>query len=328
MASSPPPPPPPSHPPPPPPPPDDGRRKRKWDEGPTGPPAPPEPPSSEADDALSAAAAAAAQAAAALSRTYGTAGGVGPEEHSREFEINDHPGRRFAMMSANIRAVETRASVAIVSKGRYYPPGAAREPLPGDEHRPLFLKIVGPSAASVAAAVSHLEEVMAPRAPDPARPDRVWADMDASSAPAFDVVARMRGPAGEYVSYIEEQSGARVEIAGRGVVPHARENLHFAVRGDAGAVAKARGLCQSLCRAIRPVFDEYRKTHYPEAAAQAYGNGRPHGAPRGGGGFGAGGSGGYAAGGPGGFASGPGGNTGYAQAGPPAGAPAWMSGRQ
>lgn len=257
-------------PPPPPPPREESRRKRKWDDGPTGPPA------SDAE-AAAAAASAAAEAAAALSRTRAAIDR--PDEHSREFEINDHPGRRFAMMSANIRAVEQRSGVVVVSKGRYYPPGERRAPLPGDEHRPLFLKIVGPGPAAVAAAVAHIEEVMAPRAQDPARPDRVWADMDAASAPAFDVVARMRGPDGAYLRYIEEKSGARVEVAGRGVVPHARENLHFAVRGDAQAVADARTLCQSLCRAIRPVFEEYRKRHYPDAVGQGFGNGRQGGTP-------------------------------------------------
>lgn len=254
------------------------RRKRKWDEGPATAPTTGNASSGalEADPDTAAAAAAAAQAAAQLSRTL-AGGAEAGGEHAREFEINDHPGRRFAMMSVNIRAVEQRSNVVIVSKGRYYAPGERRSSEPGDEHRPLFLKIRGKTAESISSAVRHLEEVMAPRAADPARPDRVWADMDASSTPAFDVVQRMRGPNGEYLRYIEVQSGARVEVAGRGAMLHARDNLHFAVRGDPASVAKARALCQSLCRTIRPVFEEYRKKYYGDVSPSKYGNGRPHG---------------------------------------------------
>ncbi len=210
------------------------RRKRKWDEGPpTGAPDP---------------AAAAAAAAAAV--------GV---EHVKEIEINDHAGRRFAMMSANLKSVETRANVVIVSKGRYYATGEAR---PGgavpDELRPLFLKVRARDAAGLALAQTLLDEVMAR-----GNTAQVWADMDPAAAPAFDLVDRLRGgPGAPYLAFIEQEAGAKVDVAGRGAVPHARENLHFAVKGEPAAIAKARAMCNSLLAAVRPVYENYRSTYY------------------------------------------------------------------
>ncbi|CAN8071717.1 unnamed protein product [Agarophyton chilense] len=97
----------------------------------------------------------------------------------REFEINDHPGRRFAMMSANIKTVEARHNVVIVSKGRYISPAEPPPPPDAPDHeRKLFLKIRGNQAADVDAAVQHLLSIMAYVERDRNEVHRVWADMD------------------------------------------------------------------------------------------------------------------------------------------------------
>ena len=216
------------------------RRKRKWDEGPiTG---------GTGDTAAQDPSAAAAAAAAAVTL-----------EHVKEIEINDHAGRRFAMMSANIKSVETRANVVIVSKGRYYAPGESKPThVVPDELRPLFLKVRATDAAGLALAQTLLDEVMAR-----GNNAQVWADMDPAAAPAFDLVERLRGgPGAPYIAFIEKESGAKVEVAGRGAVAHARENLHFSVKGEQQSIAMARGMCNSLLAAIRPVYEAYRATYY------------------------------------------------------------------
>lgn len=232
------------------------RRKRKWDEGP--------PP--DGGDAL------VATATPDLRETSPTAPtlvqprtlSVAHGEHVRELEINEHPGRRFAMMSANIKMVEARADVVIVPKGKYYPPNEPHATGGGDESRPLFLKVRAKTAVSLSQAISLLEDVMA-RGSTAANNATVWADMDPALAPAFDLLERLRGgPDATYIRYIEKESGARVELAGRGAVPAARDNLHFSLRGEPAAVASARTMCASLIRTIRPHFEEYRLTYYKD----------------------------------------------------------------
>lgn len=234
-------------------------RKRKWGVGaPSG-----------VDEAAHAAAAAAAAAATTLNRRL--AGGA--DKPFREFEINDHPGRRFAMMSANIRTVEAKHGVVIVSKGRFIPPSEPVPPADAPDHeRKLFLKIRGETMESVDEAVSQIEGIMAQRGGDA----KVWADMDVLSVPHLDVVDRLTGPGGEYLKFIEAETGANVTISGRGSSGDysGRDNLHLAIKGEAGAVQQAKGLCFSLVKSVRGVYDEYRQRYYGVAPRRQHGSGR------------------------------------------------------
>lgn len=180
----------------------------------------------------------------------------------REFEINDHPGRRFAMMSTNIRAVERRHGVVIVSKGRYI--SSESEPPPADApdaDRKLFLKIRGPVQPAVDAAVEDLTEIMT-RGVDSSRTERIWADMDVAAAPGLDVLQRLAGPDGEYLNFIEKETGCSATLAGRGSEEPTRDGLHILIRGQGAGVAHARYLAISLVKAVQPVYDDYRHTYF------------------------------------------------------------------
>lgn len=211
-------------------------RKRKWD-------APP--------------AAAAAAAADTLSRRLAPA----QEKPFREYEINDHPGRRHAMMSQNIRQVEARHSVVIVSKGRYIQPTDTPPPADAPDHeRKLFLKIRGESMDDIEAAVRHIDSIMGSASRDSMR---VWVDMDPFAAPGFDVVERLRGVDDMYLKYIADATGAHVCLAGRGVEGYVgRENLHVLVKASGNAMPKARSLALSLVRCVQPVYDEYAQRYF------------------------------------------------------------------
>lgn len=225
------------------------RRRRKWD---ATTPVPPD------------AAALAAAAAANLSlRVNPPPQDTPPSTDAvREFEINDNPGRRYAMMSANLKAVEAQTDVVIVSKGRYYGPSEAGPPPDAlDADRKLFLKIKGKDESSVEEAVKMLEGIMRERSGGVKRErevERVWCDMDVGIAPQLEIVKRLKGIDGEYLDWIEQESGAKIVLSGRGSGEiGARDNLHFAIRGSPGQTGTAKGFCYSIVRTVQGVYGEY-----------------------------------------------------------------------
>lgn len=216
----------------------------------------------------------------------GGGGGGGEKQPTREVEINDRANRRHAI--SNIKTVEARTGAAIVTRGVYYPPDADPPPPPSTPNTPLdkrklYLLVTAESADVVDRAVtmieSYLNESLNTTGGNTVHGssgntsgtiagngiDRVWCDMDIASAPGFDVLERLRGPGREYFQFIERESGATVELAGRGAISgYARENLHIAIRAPSPkANVHARSLCMSLVHAIQPIFNEYRQKYFP-----------------------------------------------------------------
>lgn len=235
-------------------------RKRKWDQpssaAPTAPPA---------DDAASAALAAASRINASSGAPIAT-GPAAPDRPSREVEINDAPNRRHAI--ANIKTIESRSGASLVTRGKYYAPGAPGPAGGADaspDERKLFLLVTAETEGAVEKACEVLASYLAPNAATNSGVDRVWCDMDASTAPGFDVVDRLAGVAGEYLMYIEKETGASVCLGGRGTTPgFVRENLHVAIRApNARANSHARKLATSLIQAVQPIFNEYRSKYFP-----------------------------------------------------------------
>lgn len=271
-------------------------RKRKWDQPAAD--ANQRSPENLVSDPAAAAIAAAAQISASVSATVSSTPRIGdgtstsagnrahvggildtPERPSRELEINDRPNRRHAISS--IKSIEAKCGASIVTRGVFYPPDADPPPplctpdTPQDK-RKLYLLVTAATMASVEAAIDMLEVCMSDRqhsgqgqcGPHSSWTgfDRVWCDMDMSTAPGFDVLERLRGPNNEYLNYIARESSASIEIGGKGAVPgYTRENLHLAITApNPKAGARARALCLSLIQAIQPIFNQYRATYFPQ----------------------------------------------------------------
>lgn len=215
-----------------------------------------------------------ALAAAAAVAVAAAAGTTNKGFCVREFEINDHPGRRYAMMSNNIRSVERHHRVVIVSKGRYFPPGS--EPPPADAReteRKLFLKLTGQTSGEVDAAIEEIQGIMSRTSSTSehhhhhhhhhVRPERIWADMDLDGAPGLDILERITGPDREYFDYIEKETGCTLTLVGRGLDDNTRDRLHILIRGtNPMFTSRAKALTLSLVKTIQPVYDEYRQRYF------------------------------------------------------------------
>ena len=187
-------------------------------------------------------------------------------------EINDHPGRRHAMLSTNIRTIQARHGVVIVSKGRYIAPDQpSPSPDAPDHEKKLFLKIRGETMTSVQAAVNSLNDIMS-KSDNPIA--RVWADMQIDLAyESFELVKRLMGPDREYIRFIEQETETQIEIRGleqdsgnahdQSQIQH--ERLHFLIKGQRDRLSnlnRAKGLVISLVRTVQPVYDDYRMRYF------------------------------------------------------------------
>lgn len=218
----------------------DNDRKRRWDAVAAAPAAPP-PPSDALKPTLR----------PATADTFSV----------REFEINDHPGRRFAMMSTNIRSVERKHDVVIVSKGKYIPPS---EPYPDsppseEQSRKLFLKLRGATDAAVSAAIDEIVLIMS-RGGEHGRIERIWADMDAEGAPGLDLAGRLLGGKNrENFAFIETETGSILTLVGKGIDGNVRDRLHISIKGGTSiATSRAKMLSLSLVKTLQPLYDDYR----------------------------------------------------------------------
>ncbi|KAG5461427.1 MAG: hypothetical protein BJ554DRAFT_6385 [Olpidium bornovanus] len=96
----------------------------------------------------------------------------------------------------------------------------------------------------------------------------------------FNVRAKLVGPGGAYVKHIQQETGSRVQIKGRGsgfIEPatgrESEENLHIHVihNNDEGLEA-ARKLCESLIQTVREEFEKQQANRFgPRQSPAGYG---------------------------------------------------------
>jgi len=225
----------------------------------------------------------------------------GPEtttgtSHEAIVDINDSPQRRYILHSATLRSYESQFGVAIVPRGRYYPPEEKpdlsdfRGP---DSEKPLFLLITGSDASAVQSAKEALEEAASGAAPVLRHPglgseghkkDRIFekivTNMDFESAGRpFRLIERLKGPDLSYIRYIEQETNCRVYLRGKGADRNSatansgapEEPLYFHIQAmDEQSMQEAKALVEDLLDAIRPEYEKACAAYF--AALQAYQN--------------------------------------------------------
>ncbi|GJQ13104.1 hypothetical protein GpartN1_g4895.t1 [Galdieria partita] len=218
--------------------------------------------------------------------------------HEAVVDINDSSQRRYILHSGTLRTYESQFGVAIVPRGRYYPPEEKpdladfRGP---DSEKPLFLLITGSDADAVQSAKEALEEAASGAAPvlrsshpglgsEGHRKDRLYekiaTNMDFESAGRpFRLIERLKGPDLSYIKYIEQETSCRVYLRGKGADRNSavantattEEPLYFHIQAmDEHSMQEAKLLVEDLLDAIRPEYEKACASH--AAALQAYQN--------------------------------------------------------
>ncbi|KAI0305161.1 hypothetical protein B0F90DRAFT_1701807 [Multifurca ochricompacta] len=259
--------------------------KRKWDQAaPEDLPDDPESPAKvakvdESKSASTAAAAAAAIAAKIAAQYSGTATGagnglLGPKDiHDGEFtqdiDINDVRNRYMLTKGSTQQQIHEETGASVSTKGVWYPDRSKAT----EKDPPLYLHISANTNEMLQMAIDKVNDLIAvdmgSLVEDKGRREkRKWPEekifIGLESIRNFNVRAKVVGPTGMFVKYIQQETGTRVQIKGQGsgfvdqeTGKESEEPMHIHITGpEDGQVARAKVLTDDLLEVVR---GEYAK---------------------------------------------------------------------
>ncbi|GAP83721.2 putative kh domain-containing protein [Rosellinia necatrix] len=249
----------------------------------------------------------ASNAAGASDASGGKTGNINGEvyvsdgDYIKDIEVNDLRNRYLLTKGSTQKMIKEETGADVTTRGEYYPDKSMATPAAP----PLYLHVTSTSKAGLDAAVKKIEEMMKQELPNLVderrfrRRDqeqverdefgrRKWpeAKIPISLEPVqgFNLRAQIVGHGGAYVKHIQQETGCRVQIKGRGsgyleasTNRESDDDMYLHVAGpDPKMVEKAKDLCDDLVGKVKEEYEDF-KTRPPR---QHYGG---HGA---GGGYG------------------------------------------
>ncbi|KAI0517231.1 hypothetical protein F5B22DRAFT_635872 [Xylaria bambusicola] len=226
---------------------------------------------------------------------------VSDGDYIKDIEVNDLRNRYLLTKGSTQKMVNN--ALDVTTRGNYYPDKSmATSAAP-----PLYLHVTSTSKAGLDAAVKKIEEMMKQELPNLVderrfrRRDqeqverdefgrRKWpeAKIPISLEPVqgFNLRAQIVGHGGTYVKHIQQETGCRVQIKGRGsgyleasTNRESDDDMYLHVAGpDPKMVDKAKELCEDLVSNVKDQYEEF-KTRPPRQHYGGHGGG-------GGGGYG------------------------------------------
>ncbi|KAI0694964.1 hypothetical protein BC835DRAFT_1348319 [Cytidiella melzeri] len=250
--------------------------KRKWDQAaPTEADAPAK--AAKADDGKTAseAAAAAAAIAAKIAAQFAGPGGLGTtmgpkDPHDGDFihdiDINDVRNRYLLTKGSTQTQIHEETGASVSTKGTWYPDRSKAT----DKDPPLYLHISATTKEILQRATDKVNELIAmdmgslvEDKKDRLREKRKWPEeklpVGLETIRNFNVRAKVVGPSGMFVKYIQQETGTRVQIKGLGsgfvdqeTGQEHNEPMYIHVTGpDEGQVARAKVLTEDLLEVVR-----------------------------------------------------------------------------
>ncbi|OJT03482.1 hypothetical protein TRAPUB_5901 [Trametes pubescens] len=286
--------------------------KRKWDQA--GPePGEGEGPSAKAvkvEDGKTAseAAAAAAAIAAKIAAQFASSGGASlglKDPHDGDFnkdiDINDVRNRYLLTKGSTQQQVHEETGASVSTKGVWYPDRSKAT----EKDPPLYLHVSATSQEMLDAAVGKINDLMnldmgslVEDKSSRVRERRKWPEekipIGIDSIRNFNVRAKVVGPSGMFVKYIQQETGTRVQIKGQGSgfvdqdTGHEHDEPMFIhVTGpDEQQIQRAKALTEDLLEVVRGEHDkmkallqqqqmELHQAQVQYAAYSAYGGYQP-----------------------------------------------------
>ncbi|KAI0073633.1 hypothetical protein K474DRAFT_1603013 [Panus rudis PR-1116 ss-1] len=249
--------------------------KRKWDQAaPDGDSPPPKATKTEDGKSASEAAAAAAAIAAKIAAQFAGGGSsttsLGPRDpHDGDFthdiDINDVRNRYLLTKGTTQQQIHEETGASVSTKGTWYPDRAKAT----DKDPPLYLHISATSEEMLQKAIAKVNELintdMGSLVEDKSnrREKRKWPEeklpVGIESIRNFNVRAKVVGPQGMFVKYIQQETQTRVQIKGLGsgfidqeTNAEHPEPMYIHVTGpDETMVARAKALTEDLLEVVR-----------------------------------------------------------------------------
>ncbi|KAI1333978.1 hypothetical protein F5Y15DRAFT_403366 [Xylariaceae sp. FL0016] len=229
---------------------------------------------------------------------------VSDGDYIKDIEVNDLRNRYLLTKGSTQKMIKDDTGADVTTRGNYYPDKSMATPT----HPPLYLHVTSTSKAGLDLAVQKIEELMKQELPNLVderrfrRRDqeqverdefgrRKWPEakipIDLDPVQGFNLRAQVVGHGGSYVKHIQQETGCRVQIKGRGsgyleasTNRESDEDMYLHVAGpDPKMVEKAKELCEDLLGNVKEQYEEF-KARPPR---QSYGG---HGGGHGGGGYG------------------------------------------
>lgn len=217
-----------------------------------------------ASDAAAAAAAIAAKIAAQFANSGGAADGHG-DEFTHDIDINDVRNRYLLTRGSTQDQIHEETGASVGTRGVWYPDRSKAT----EKDPPLYIHISAKSKEILDAAIGKVNELIAMdmgslvEKGDKTRERRKWPEeklpVGLESIRNFNIRAKVVGPSGSFVKYIQAETSTRVQIKGLGSGFIDQETgqeepvpLYIHITGpDEGQVARAKVLTEDLLLVVR-----------------------------------------------------------------------------
>ncbi|KAI1825408.1 hypothetical protein F4861DRAFT_538092 [Xylaria intraflava] len=226
---------------------------------------------------------------------------VSDGDYIKDIEVNDLRNRYLLTKGSTQKMIKEETGADVTTRGEYYPDKSMATPTAP----PLYLHVTSTSKAGLDAAVKKIEEMMKQELPNLVderrfrRRDqeqverdefgrRKWPEAKISinlePVQGFNLRAQIVGHGGMYVKHIQQETGCRVQIKGRGsgyleasTNRESDEDMYLHVAGpDPKMVEKAKDLCEDLVGKVREEYEEF-KTRPPRQHYGGHGGGGGYG---------------------------------------------------
>ncbi|KAI1908577.1 hypothetical protein LOZ61_005511 [Ophidiomyces ophidiicola] len=224
-------------------------------------------------------------------------------DYIKDIEVNDLRIRYTLTKGATQQMIkdETGADLLIkfkdvTTRGSYFPDKSMATP----SNPPLYLHVTSTSKEGLEKAVAKIEELMKQELPDlvdqrrfqrkerdPVERDefgrRKWPEeripIGLDPLPGFNLRAQVVGQGGQYVKHIQQETGCRVQIKGRGsgfkehgTNQESDEDMYLHVLGpDPNEVQRAKELCEDLLVNVKDQYERFREQPPPQRGYGGYG---------------------------------------------------------
>ncbi|KAL2015737.1 hypothetical protein VTK56DRAFT_4884 [Thermocarpiscus australiensis] len=210
---------------------------------------------------------------------------VSDGDYIKDIEVNDLRNRYLLTKGSTQKMIKEETGADVTTRGSYYPDKNMATP----SNPPLYLHVTSTTKEGLEKAVAKIEELMKQELPQLVderrfrRRDqeqqqverdefgrRKWPEekipIGIEPVPGFNLRAQVVGHGGAYVKHIQQETGCRVQIKGRGsgymeasTGREADEDMFLHVAGpDPKMVEKAKELCEDLLANVREQYEEFK----------------------------------------------------------------------
>ncbi|KAH6610194.1 hypothetical protein Trco_000214 [Trichoderma cornu-damae] len=210
---------------------------------------------------------------------------VADGDYIQDIEVNDLRNRYLLTKGSTQEMIRNETGADVTTRGSYYP----NKSMATAANPPLYLHITSTSKAGLEAAMEKINDLIKQELPqlvderrfrrrDQEQPQierdefgrRKWPEekipITLEPLHGFNLRAQVVGHGGAYVKHIQQETGCRVQIKGRGssyleatTNRESDEDMFLHVTGpDPNMVAKAKDLCEDLIANVKEQYEEFK----------------------------------------------------------------------